>query len=264
MRQRTTKPQHWLLTAFFLAFTAYILLPLLVLGLMSLKDSSFLGFPITAYSTRWYRTILGSGDVMTSLLYSIQVSLISATVALTIGTWSGLALARKGYIGRSLLFGLIAMPIIIPGIVSAISFRLFIQLFELNTGTIPIVMGTAVHSVPFVTFMVMSRAQSMPSTQIEAAKDLGADDFLAFWCVTVPYLKPALIGGGMFAVLIAFEDFTRAFFLGGFQQVLPVLFYTKLSSTSSPEIAAIAMLVVVITGLAGFTAEFIGRRSGVR
>ena len=95
---------------------------------------------------------------------------------------------------------------------------------------------------------------------LQTARDLGADPLIAFIRVTVPYLRPALIGAGIFCLLLSFDDFVRSFFLGGYDPTLPVLIFTRLHSGMSPEINAIATVALVLTAIVGIWAERSMRR----
>ena len=85
----------------------------------------------------------------------------------------------------------------------------------------------------------MARLSTLPQSQLEAARDLGADEAVTFLRITLPYLKPALIGAAVFCMLLSFDDFVSSFFLGGYEPTLPVLIFAKLRSGMSPEINAI-------------------------
>lgn len=115
--------------------------------------------------------------------------------------------------------------------------------------------------MPFVVIMVLTRLRSMPANLVDAARDLGADRFVAFLRVTIPYLMPALLGGMIFCVLTSIDDFVRTFFLGGYKPTLPMLIFAKVQGGMSPEINAMATIVLVVTAAVGVYAEHLTRRS---
>ena len=153
-----------------------------------------------------------------------------------------------------------ALPAVTPGVISGISLRLFIKAIDLEPGTAAIILGHTIHNVPFITLMVLTRLNALKPSLIEASKDLGADELVTFFRITLPFLKPALIGACMFGLLVSFDDFIRSFFLGGFEPTLPVLIFAKLRSGMSPEINAISTLVLLITAALGIYAERFMRR----
>ena len=158
------------------------------------------------------------------------------------------------------IMGLTVMPALVPGIISAIAFRIYARLLGIEPGMGAIVWSHAVHTVPFVALVVMARLSTLPKSQIEAARDLGADPLIAFVRITLPYLIPAIIGASIFCMLISFDDFVRSFFLGGYEPTLPVLIFAKLRSGMSPEINAIATVALVLTAAIGIWAERFTRR----
>lgn len=241
-------------------FAIYLFLPIVMMITMSFKDSNFIGFPIRAWTTNWYGTAIANGEFMSATGYSLLVAVVSTAISMVMGTWLAVLLARKSFWGRGIVFALTMLPAVVPGIISAISFRIYIRLIELDPGMVAIIFGHTVHNVPFVALVVGARLATMPRSQTEAAQDLGADPFIAFLRVTLPFLRPALMGGAIFSLLLSFDDFVRSFFLGSYEPTLPVLLFAKLRSGMSPEINAIATLVLIITAALGLWAERSMRR----
>lgn len=242
------------------AFVVYLFVPLVLMVLMGFKDSAFIGFPIRAWTLQWYAGVLADTEVLGTFAYSLTIAVASTVVSLVVGTWAALLLGPYRFRGRLVLYALVCLPAVIPGIISAISFRIYIRLLEWEPGMSAIVFAHAVHNVPFVALVVIARLGTLPPSQIEAARDLGADPPIAFLRVTLPYLRPALIGASIFCLLLSFDDFIRSFFLGGYQPTLPVLIFAELRSGMSPEINAIATVALVITAVLGIWAERSMRR----
>ena len=248
------------LSVVFWAFVVYLFVPLALMVLMGFKDSRFIGFPIRDYTLDWYVGIVGDTEVLGTFGYSLAIGIASTAISLVVGTWCAVLLGPRRFVGRAALFALVCLPAVIPGIISAISFRIFARLIGLEPGMLAIVLAHAVHNVPFVALVVLARLATLPRSQMDAARDLGADELVAFFRVTVPYLKPALIGAAVFCLLLSFDDFVRSFFLGGYQPTLPVLIFAKLRSGMSPEINAIATVALVLTAALGLWAERSSRR----
>lgn len=241
-------------------FALYLFLPITMMVMMSFKDSKFIGFPIRAWTTDWYGHAIANGEFVSATAYSLIVAVSSTVIALVMGTWLAVLLARKSFWGRGAVFALTMLPAVVPGIISAISFRIYIRLVDLDPGMIAIIFGHAVHNVPFVALVVGARLGTMPRSHTEAAQDLGADPIIAFVRITLPYLRPAMIGAAVFSLLLSFDDFVRSFFLGSYEPTLPVLLFSKLRSGMSPEINAISTMVLIVTALLGLWAERSMRR----
>jgi spermidine/putrescine transport system permease protein len=248
------------LTAIYWAFIVYLFIPLFMMVLMGFKDSRFIGFPIENWTLRWYAQVVADQAVVRAFGYSMLIAIVSTALSLAIGIWIGLFLGPTSFPGKVLVFALMCLPAVIPGIISAISMRMYIRVLGIDPGTEAIILGHTIHNVPFVVLMVLTRLNAMPKSLVEAARDLGADDLVAFCRVTLPFLKPSLIGAGVFCMLLSFDDFVRSFFLGSYEPTLPVLIFAKLRSGMSPEINAVATVVLVLTAVLGLYAERSMRR----
>lgn len=254
------KPSHIALTTFYWAFIVYLFVPLGLMVVMGFKDSNFIGFPINAWTTRWYAEALQDSRVLHAFGYTLFIAAASTALSLVIGTWCAVFLGPARFWGRAIVFAVMCLPAVIPGVISAIAMRVFIRAIGLEPGTGAIILGLTIHNVPFVALMVLARLGSMPKSHVEAARDLGADNLVAFLRVTLPYLFPSLLGAGIFCMLLSFDDFVRAFFLGGYQPTLPVLIFAELRSGMSPAINAISTVVLLATAALGLWAERSTRR----
>ncbi|HWL69884.1 MAG TPA: ABC transporter permease [Geminicoccus sp.] len=249
------RPSQIALTTFYWAFIVYLFLPLALMVVMGFKDSNFIGFPINAWTTRWYVQVFQDTAVLHAFGYTLLIAIASTLLSLVIGIWCAVFLGPARFWGRALVFAVMCLPAVIPGVISAISMRIFIRAIGMEPGTGAIILGLTIHNVPFVALMVLSRLGAMPRSQVEAARDLGADSLVAFLRVTLPFLFPSLLGASIFCMLLSFDDFVRAFFLGGYQPTLPVLIFAELRSGMSPAINAISTVVLVVTAALGLWAE---------
>ena len=249
-----------LLSCCYWAFVLYVFIPLFLMIVMGFKDSKFIGFPIQSWTLDWYARVFSDTDVVSTLAYSAAIAAMSTLISVAVGTWIAVLLEGRKFLGRAIIFGLTVLPALVPGIISAIAFRVYARWLGIEPGMGAIVWAHAVHNVPFVALVVMARYSTLPKSQIEAARDLGADPVIAFLRITVPYLIPAIIGASIFCLLLSFDDFVRSFFLGGYEPTLPVLIFAKLRSGMSPEINAIATVALLLTAAIGIWAERFTRR----
>ena len=250
------------LAAFYWAAVVCLLLPLCLIALMSLKDGTFVGFPVKGLTLRWYRLIADDREVFEAFLFSCAIAAASTSVALATGLWTACAIVSlENRLARAALICAACLPLVTPGIVSAIALRIFIAAIGLEPGFLAIALGHAVHSAPYVVLIVSLRLALMPRDLVQAAQSLGAGPGRAFLLVTLPWLRPALGAAALLALLESFDDFLRSFFLGGFQPTLPVLIYGRLFSGLSPEIGAVTTLVLLLSILIGLAAETLARRS---
>lgn len=252
------------LTGFYWLFVLYLMLPLSLMMAMSFKDANFVSFPLGNLTTDWYAKVLQDKQFLDASFYSVMIAAATTLAATAIGVWIAmLIVSTKGAL-QVVIFALACLPAVVPGMISAISLRIFIATLDIPTGTGAIILGHTVHAVPFVMVMTLTRLRTMPSNLVDAARDLGADSIVAFFRVTLPYLGPALLGGMIFCVLLSIDDFVRTFFLGGYRPTLPMLIFAKVQSGLSPEINTMATLVLVVTAAVGLYAEYLTRRARTR
>jgi spermidine/putrescine transport system permease protein len=250
-----TRSTRILMSVIYWGFIVYLFVPLVLMVVMGFKDSKFIGFPIKSWTLDWYTQVLTDTELINVFIYSTTIGLASTAISLFVGTWLAVLLAERQFMGRAFILGLTILPAVIPGIISAISFRIYARLLGIEPGMGAIIWAHAVHNVPFVALVVMARLSTLPKSYGEAARDLGADPMVTFLRITMPYLRPALIGAGVFCMLLSFDDFVRSFFLGGYEPTIPVLIFSKLRSGMSPEINAISTVILIVTAILGIWAE---------
>ena len=250
-----------ILSCAYWAFVLYIFIPLILMIVMGFKDSKFIGFPIKSWTFNWYISIFSDYEIIYSFGYSIVIAIVSTLISILIGTWIAVLLEGRKFWGWSPVFGLMILPALVPGIISAIAFRIYARWLGIEPGMGAIIWAHAVHNVPFVTIVVMARLSTLPKSQIEAARDLGADPLLTFIRITFPYIIPAILGASIFCLLLSFDDFVRSFFLGDYNATLPVLIFAMLRSGMSPEINAIATIALILTAAIGVWAERFTRKT---
>ena len=255
-----TRHTRILMSVVYWAFVVYVFVPLVLMVLMGFKDSKFIGFPIRGWTLEWYTGVFQDAEVLGVFAYSLTIAVATTVLSLVIGTWVACFLGPNRFRGKLIVFALTCLPAVVPGIISAISLRIYARALDIEPGMLAIILGHTVHNVPFVALVVMARLSTLPPSRIEAARDLGADALVAFFRVTLPYLVPALVGASVFCMLLSFDDFVRSFFLGSYEPTLPVLIFAMLRSGMSPEINAISAVVLVLTAILGLWAERSMRR----
>ena len=149
---------------------------------------------------------------MSAFGYSVAIAVLSTLISIVVGTWIAVLLDGHKFFGRTAMFGLALLPALVPGIISAIAFRIYARLLGIEPGMFAIIWAHAIHNVPFVVLIVMARLSTLPGSQTEAARDLGADPLVTYLRITVPWLIPAILGASIFCLLLSFDDFVRSFF----------------------------------------------------
>jgi spermidine/putrescine transport system permease protein len=186
---------------------------------------------------------------------------VSTVVATTLGTMLGYGLSRYWFPGKKLFSWLMYVPVVIPDIVMAVAMLSFfaivrdwLRVFELGMTTM--IIAHITFQIPFVAIVVRSRLAGMDPAIEEAAHDLGASTWQAFWNVTFPLMVPGVLAGGMLAFTLSLDDFVVSFFTTGpGATTLPILIYSSVKRGITPDINALSTLIVLasIAGTVGVT-----------
>jgi spermidine/putrescine transport system permease protein len=250
---------NWLTVAAYWAAVAALMLPLGLIALTSLTDATLVGFPLGRPSLRWYAAALADPANGRAFLLSVGLAGLSAVLAVAAGTWIALAARIMRPAPRILLLAGTLVPLATPGIVHAIGLRIAIRFVGLDPGPIAMLLGHTVHATPLAAIMVGARLTTTTPGLMDAARDLGAGPVRAFLHVQIPWLRPAMVGAALLSALNSFDDFVRSFFLGGYQQTLPVLIFGRLRSGLTPEINALATLILVASVAIAMIVAWIAR-----
>lgn len=205
------------------------------------------------FSFQWYGKLLGNAQIFKAALLSIEVALVSATLATILGTMAGLALSRfRRFRGRTLLSGLVTAPLIMPEVITGISMlMMFILMAEWigwpgRRGFTTITLAHITFSLTYVTTVVQSRLSSMDASIEEAAMDLGSRPWQVLRDVTLPVISPAILSGWLLAFTISLDDVVISSFVSGpGTTTLPILIWSKVKLGVTPDINALAAIIVL-------------------
>jgi len=251
------KLPRWLL-GYVAVIYVFLHAPLLVLVAFSFNESKF-SANWTGFTLHWYQRLLERSDILSGLWSSLIVGVSSTVISTLLGTLFALALARYRFRGRQLAEALLYVPIVTPEIVVGISLLVLFVLLKFPLGLTAIVIAHVAFNISYVTVVVHARLQGMDQNLEEAAMILGADEFTAFWRVTVPLLWPGILSGAMLAFTMSFDDFVITSFVSGTTQTLPIVVYTMVRKNVEPSINAISTLILVVTTVLVVLADRLGR-----
>jgi putrescine transport system permease protein len=245
---------------------AFLYLPIVSVVIYSFNDSRLVTL-WGGFSLRWYRSLLEDEQILSSALLSLQIALVSATVATALGTLAGLALSRLGrFRGRTLLTGMITAPLVMPEIITGISLLfLFISLAEwigwpAARGATTIAIAHITFSMAYVAVVVRSRLAGMDESLEEAAMDLGARPLRVFFDITMPSIAPAMVSGWLLAFTLSLDDVVIASFVSGpGATTLPMLIFSKVRLGVTPDINALATVIILVVSVGVITAALLTR-----
>ena len=245
---------RWVVAA---ATAGYLFLhaPLVALVVFSFNDSKF-SATWTGFTLEWYRRLLERDDILDGLRRSLMVGAIATVVATTFGTLLALALARHRMRGRQVVESLLYLPLVTPEIIVGISLLSLFVLAGIPLGLTSIVIAHVAFCISFVAVVVGARLKGMDEHLEEAAMMLGADEWAAFWKVTVPQLLPGIVAGALLAFTMSFDDYVITSFVSGSgSSTLPVVVYGMVRRNVEPSINAISTIIVVVTSLLIYLAD---------
>ena len=247
---------------------AILYLPILIMIIYSFNASRLVTV-WAGWSTKWYGELLQDGQVASAAWTSLVVAYWSATIGIIFGIMIGYALARmKRFKGRLMLSGMATAPIVMPEVVTGLSLLLlFISLEQLigwpaGRGLTTVIIAHATFAMAFVAVVVQGRLADFDISIEEAAMDLGAKQPWIFFTITLPVIMPAIIAGWLLAFTLSFDDLVIASFVSGpGSTTLPMLVFSKVRLGVSPEINALATIIVVIVAVGVLLASWMAVRS---
>ena len=252
----------WALRALCVAVLAFLLLPILVIVPLSFSDSSFLVYPIPAFSLKWYQNLFGSAEWARAAKNSFLIAPAATLVATSLGTLAAVGLARTSFPFKGLLMSLLIAPMVVPIVVVGVSTYLFFAPLGLADSYTALIIVHAALGAPFVLTTVLATLQGFDQNLVRASLGLGESPLRTFFRVTLPVIAPGVISGALFAFATSFDEVVVTLFLAGPEQVtLPRQMFTGIRENITPTIAAVATLLIAFTTTLLLVLEWLrGRR----
>ena len=231
------------------AIFAYVFLyaPLLIVVVYSFNDSR-LNAQWVGFTLDWYRKLFSLGAFWPAMWNSLIVAIFVAILSVAIGTMAALVLARMASRRAEILIGIISIPMMLPALIIGVAMMsCFVRLIDLPLGLPTVILGHLVIAQPFVILIVFSRLATFDWAVVDSARDLGASPLRAFMTVTLPIIRPTIIGAALIALSISLDDFVITFFTIGAGNTLPTLVWGMVRTSLDPTINAIATLLILLS-----------------
>ena len=224
------------------------------------------------FSTKWYSALWSNTKVIEALILSLKIALVSATIATILGTLAGIALVRMGtFRGRTLFSGLVTAPLIMPEVITGVSSLIFFLLlaqwigWPAQRGFATVTLAHITFSMVFVTTIVQARLLQFDRAIEEAAMDLGSRPWQVLFDITLPVISPAILSGWLLAFTISLDDVViTSFTTGPGSTTLPLLIWSKVKLGVTPDINALATMMVLAVGFGVIIAGIIMNRAEAR
>jgi len=240
---------NWLAAGYAGLFYFFLYAPIFILVLYSFNVSRFNTY-WAGFTFDWYVKLFGNHLIGEALKNTLIVSLISTFIATVIGTMIAVAIERYRFRTKPVVNAALFMPIIIPDIAMAIMLLAFFVLVNIPLGLSTIIISHVAFNIAFVAVIVRARMASIDMTLEEAASDLYANEWQAFWKVTFPMLLPAILGGALFAFTLSLDDYVITNFVSGpGSTTLPVRIVGMIRKNVTPEINAVSTMMLMVSML---------------
>ena len=265
----------WLRTATLLyvaAFLIFLFVPLGVVGVFAFNNANYPAPPWRGFTLDWFTASVATGRVglfhdsalLGSIWTSLSVAVWVTILSVTVGTANAFLMERYRFPGKQVLSVLMLTPLVIPGVILGISILSFssrvaeladdlfgLDLEILRPGLPLVVLGQFSYIATMATLMISARLKRFDITLEEAALNLGASHAAVLTNITLPYLRPALIGSGAISFLMSFQDFNTTLMLVGSDAPLTVMMYGRMREGASPVLNAVSLfLMLASAGLA--------------
>jgi len=238
-----------LLSLYAVCAYAFLHLPLLVLTVFSFNQSRFTQWE--GFSLRWYTQALADSALREATVNSLLIGGAATLLATALGTLCAYGLWKKK---APRLTGMLYLSLMTPEIVTGVALLAFYQwlfhFLNLHLGMMTVILAHVSFCLAYVVIVVMARLRTMDATLEEAALDLGANEFEAFYLVTLPQLLPAIVSAALLAFTISFDDFVITSMVAGVDsETLPMVMYATARRGVSPVLNAVSTIIVVGLGL---------------
>jgi spermidine/putrescine transport system permease protein len=255
--------------AYVAAFFVFLFVPLAVVAVFAFNDANYPAPPWRGFTLDWFvggakgRTgLFADAPLMKSIVTSVWVASAVTVLSVAVGTANAFLLERVDFRGKSALSLLMLAPLVIPGVILGISILAFasrlaqfaddafgLELDFLRPGLPLVVLGQFSYIVSIATLTIAARLKRFDVTLEDAAFNLGASRAAVLWTVTLPYLKPALIGAAAISFLMSFENFNTTLMLVGSDPPLTIMMYGRMREGASPVLNAVSLLLMVASAM---------------
>jgi spermidine/putrescine transport system permease protein len=249
-----------LLLAYAVLWGVFLYAPVLLLPVFSFNNSTIVAFPLHGFTTEWYRQLVDSPGLIAALKNSLIVAVVVSPVTTLLGLLSAWAVVRYRPPGTKAAVGIMMLPLVLPGLVLAVSLFSVIMALKIPLSIFTIGLGHLVVCLPFSISVLLSRLESFDRSLEEASRDLGENAFTTFRRIVLPMAAPGIISSLLLTFTISFDEFVVSFFLAGTQATLPVYLWSQLRFPAKlPAVLALGSLVLLVSFVM-ITASEVARR----
>ncbi|WP_431281485.1 ABC transporter permease [Humitalea sp. 24SJ18S-53] len=231
-----------------LSIYIFLLAPLVCVVIVSFNAEAVQTFPPKSWSFRWYAHALTVDSFRSGTWLSLLLAVSAALVATPIGVAAAFGLHRSNWRGKAALESLFLAPLIVPGIVIGISLLIALAAMDVRDAPVRLLMAHVIAILPYSIRTVLASLSRLDPLLEEAAETLGASGFSAFWYVILPLIRPGIVAGLVFGLILSFDDVSVSLFLVDARTTtLPIAIMSYLEYSFDPSVAAISSMLIAAT-----------------
>lgn len=240
----------------------YLILPVLVTIPLSFNTEPYFSYPMPGFSLRWYEEIFHNPLWLLSMKNSLIIGFFATVLATSLGTIAALGLSKRDLPYKGLIMALLASPMIVPIVITAVGMYFFYSKVGLANSLPGLILAHAALGTPFVVITVTATLVGFDYRLVRAAASLGASPLYTFFKVTLPLVLPGMISGALFAFGTSFDEVVVVMFVGGIEQrTIPRQMWTGIREELNPTILAVATILTMLSVLLLITLEMLRRRN---
>ena len=225
----------------------FMLSPLVLLVLFAFSDRDLLSFPITGLTLDWFDKVLNNDKFWAAFQNSLIVTGTVGVVTTVVGTMGAIGLTRLTPRLAGVAISALSIPVMLPPLVLAVALSNWYATVGVRLGLGPVIAGHLVFTQPFVILIVHARLAGFDNAIVRSARDLGASPFRAFLTVTLPIVRPTIVGAALVAMALSLDDFILTFFTIGGGSTLPVYLWGLMRKGVNPQINVASLILITIT-----------------
>jgi putrescine transport system permease protein len=237
----------------------FLYLPIMTLVVYSFNESKMVTV-WTNFSLKWYRALMNNDAIITAVGISMTIAVMSAIASVIIGTLAAFVMVRiKKFTGESAFLLFMTAPMILPEVITGLALLLlFVTLSDIipvfsDRGMITIWIAHVTFCSAYATVVIRSRFVELDVSIEEAAKDLGAGPMKVFFVIILPAIMPAEVAAFLLSFTMSMDDLVIASFVAGPNSTtLPMLIFSSVRRGLSPEINALASVIVFVVSIFAF------------
>ena len=246
--------------AFMFVVYAYLYIPIIILIVNSFNEDRY-GLTWKGFSWNWYERLFNNDTLIQAAVHSVTIAFFAATFATIIGGLTAIALYRYTFRGKKFVGGMLFIVMMSPDIVMAVSLLALFMMFSIKLGFSSLLLAHITFCLPYVVVTILSRLKGFDVKMLEAAKDLGAGELTILGKIILPLALPAIVSGWLLSFTISLDDVVVSSFVTGVSyEVLPLKIFSMVKTGVTPEVNALATIMILMSLLLVTLSLFIGRK----